>query len=312
MAKHFTIESAVQKRPPLLQAVLFDFHRSYTRRLILYRTFAVGAYVFIVDYLENYVLHVAFKPPYTLFYLLGYVLYWLLVFRTYTAYDRWWKGRIEISYLSNTAKNFSSKLNAYLPVSDTENRLFFAQMITNHAYAMKELLRYGVKYNELVELKPGELDDLKRAYHITTEIALKIVERLTKLYKEGKLSQTQFWEMHKYTDRMTEIVGNCERIRTSPMPFSYNVHLKKFILFFALISPFYFVHEINHWSVLIIMVIFYALSGLEVIGEEIEDPFGQDENDLPIDYVCGTIKRYACLNLGVTFPKINKISTEKH
>jgi len=299
LAKKFHIEAGVQPHPPLLTSVLFDFHKTATSRKILYRTIALCIYVFAVDYLENYVLHVAFKPPYTIFYLVGLVLGWLLVFRTYTAYDRWWKGRTEISYLSNNAKNLSSKLNAYLAKNDLENRTFFAKMISNHAYAMKETLRYGVRFDELIETIPGELRELKKVYHVPSEITSQIMLKINDLYKAKKLTFPQYWELHKYIDMMAEVVGNCERIRTSPMPSAYRIHLKKFILFFALISPFYFVHEIDHWSVLIIGIIFYAMTGLEAIGEEIEDPFGQDENDLPIDFVCHSIEKYASINLNV-------------
>lgn len=200
------------------------------------------------------------------------------------------------------AKNLSSKLNAYLPKDDIKTRQFFACEIANHAFAMKEVLRYGVKFDELIETYEGELSELKRAYHVPSEISTRIVSKITELYRAGKVTYPQYLEMHKYTDRMTEIVGNCERIRTSPMPYSYNIHLKKFILFFTVISPFYFVHEIDHWSIIIIGVIFYALSGLETIGEEIEDPFGQDENDLPIDYVCQSIKKYSFTLLNVPVP----------
>jgi ion channel-forming bestrophin family protein len=306
LAKKFHIESGIQPHPPLLTSVLFDFHKTPTSRTILFRTLAVVAYVALVDYLETYVLHVAFKPPYTIFYLVGLVLGWLLVFRTYTAYDRWWKGRAEISYLSNNAKNLSSKLNAYLPKDDMINREFFAKMIANHAYAMKETLRYGVRFDELIETIPGELADLKKVYHVPSEISSQIMIRLNELFREKKLTFPQFWELHKYIDMMVEVVGNCERIRTSPMPAAYRIHLKKFILFFALISPFYFVQEINLWSMLIIGVIFYAMSGLEAIGEEIEDPFGQDENDLPIDFVCNSIEKYASINLKVELRKFQK------
>lgn len=308
MASHFDIKSSIQEHPRLWYAVLLDYHRTPTLRSILYRTIVVGIYVCIVDYLESYVLHVAFKPPYTIFYLVGLVLGWLLVFRTYTAYDRWWKGRTEISYLSNAAKNFSSKLNSILPENDSENRYFFASMIANHAFSMKESLRYGVKYSELIETHVGELDELKKVYHVPSEISSLMMQKVTDLYRLNKMTYPQFLDLHKYIDQMNEVVGNCERIRTSPMPFAYRVHLKKFILFFALISPFYFVHEIGLWSILIIMIIFYAMSGLESIGEEIEDPFGQDENDLPIDYVCNSIKKYAFVNL-----KVKKhIETDKH
>ncbi|MDX2191381.1 MAG: bestrophin family ion channel [Bacteroidota bacterium] len=305
MAEKFRIDDIFNekaKKWSLWFMVPFDFISSTNLRKISFAAFIVGVYTFVIDYLENYWLHVEFHPPSTIFYLLGLVLGLLLVFRTNTAYDRWWQGRIQISYLSNNAKNFASKMNAYLPKDDQDNRIFFAKMIANHAYAMKEVLRYGVRFDDLIETNKGELDKLKKVYHVPSEITAQIMIKLEEMYRSKKLSFPQYWELHKYIDEMTNIVGNCERIRTTPMPYSYRLHLKKFIFVFALMMPFGFIEYLDEWSVVIVVIIFYAMSGLDVIGEEIEDPFGQDEDDLPIDYVCHSIEKYATVALKVTLP----------
>ncbi|TAG55348.1 MAG: hypothetical protein EAZ27_07170 [Cytophagales bacterium] len=278
------------KQPPLWYSVIFDFWGTRTLRRLLISVIAVGFYTFMIDYLENYVLHVDFKPPTTIFSLMGTVLGLLLVFRTNTAYDRWWSGRILLSNLSNNCKNIAIKLNSYLPESDKINRKFFAVMFANHAYSMKENLRDGVKWDELQEMEDGIQERLYKCYHIPNEIISIVNERIIELYQSKKLTDPQLMELNKHSDIATDTVGSCERIRTSPVPFSYNVHLKKFIVFFTMILPFGFIHELNMWSILIVMLIFYALAGLDAIGEEIEDPFGQDENDLPIDKICKSIK----------------------
>lgn len=278
------------KQPPLWYSVIFDFWGTRTLRRLLISVIAVGFYTFMIDYLENYVLHVDFKPPTTIFSLMGTVLGLLLVFRTNTAYDRWWSGRILLSNLSNNCKNIAIKLNSYLPESDKTNRKFFAVMFANHAYSMKENLRDGVKWDELQEMEDGIQERLYKCYHIPNEIISIVNERIIELYQSKKLTDPQLMELNKHSDIATDTVGSCERIRTSPVPFSYNVHLKKFIVFFTMILPFGFIHELNMWSILIVMLIFYALAGLDAIGEEIEDPFGQDENDLPIDKICKSIK----------------------
>ena len=38
------------------------------------------------------------------------------------------------------------------------------------------------------------------------------------------------------------------------------------------------------------MFILYILASLELLAEEIEDPFGEDPNDLPVDDICKNIK----------------------
>jgi ion channel-forming bestrophin family protein len=278
------------KRPPLWVTVVFDFHKTPTLRKILIYSVIAGLYTFILDYLENHILHVDFKPPTVIFTLMGTVLGLLLVFRTNTAYDRWWSGRILLSTLTNSSRSMAMKLNAYLDKNDLKNRTFFAVMMTNHAFAMKENLRNGIILEELDEMEFGLLDRLEKAYHVPNEIISIMNERITEIYRAGKLADAEVMELTKHTDIASDVNGSCERIRTSPVPLSYSVHLKKFMIFFGIICPFGFIHDLDYWSVLIVMLIIYALAGLDAIGEEIEDPFGQDENDLPIDKICNSIR----------------------
>ena len=272
-------------------AVLFDFHRTKTLKKLLLSMILVGVYALVVDYVESEVLHIDFKPPSYVYSMLGIVLGILLVFRTNTAYDRWWEGRKLLSKLGYNWKNVALKLNAFLPADDVDNRKYFAAMISNHSFSLKESLREGVKVNELIEAEPGLLNGIEKLYHIPNYFASKICERINHLYKTGVLTDMQFLELTKHIDDASEVVSSCERIRTSPIPFSYAIHLKKFLFAFILILPFGFIHDLGYWCILIVMLIFYAMVGLDVIGEEIEDPFGQDENDLPFDAICKSLKK---------------------
>lgn len=272
-------------------AVLFDFHRTKTLRRLLVSMLLVGLYAFIVDYVESDLLHIDFKPPSYVYSMLGIVLGILLVFRTNTAYDRWWEGRKLLSKLGYTWKNVAIKLNAFLPANDSLHRHYFASMIANHSFSLKESLRGGVIVDELVESEPGILNNLDQLYHIPNFFLTKICEKINYLYKQGVITDMQFLELTKHVDDTSEVVSSCERIRTSPIPFSYSIHLKKFLFAFVLILPFGFIHDLGYWCVLIVMLIFYAMVGLDVIGEEIEDPFGQDENDLPFDAICKSLRK---------------------
>jgi ion channel-forming bestrophin family protein len=279
------------KPKPVWFAVLFDFHRTKTLRRLLVSMLIVGLYAFIVDYVESDVLHIDFKPPSYVYSMLGIVLGILLVFRTNTAYDRWWEGRKLLSKLGYTWKNVAIKLNAFLPESDAKHRNYFATMISNHSFSLKESLRGGVIVEELIESEPGMLSHLDKLYHIPNFFLTKICEKINYLYKQGVLTDMQFLEVVKHIDDTSEVVSSCERIRTSPIPFSYSIHLKKFLFAFILILPFGFIHDLGYWCILIVMLIFYAMVGLDVIAEEIEDPFGQDENDLPFDAICKSLTK---------------------
>jgi putative membrane protein len=88
----------------------------------------------------------------------------------------------------------------------------------------------------------------------------------------------------------TDAVGACERIKKTPIPFSYSVFLKKFIFLYVMTLPFGYVFSLGYLVMPVVAVIFYVLASLELIAEEIEDPFGKDANDLPTDELAKTIR----------------------
>jgi ion channel-forming bestrophin family protein len=275
---------------PFWFAAITQFHKTKVLKILFLSVVAIGAYTGFLVFLEFEILKIDFRPGPAIFSLLGIVLGLMLVFRTNTAYERWWEGRKLLGTLVNNSRNFALKLDSFLPESDKESRKFFAVMIPNYAFAMKEHLREGVNFEEL-ENTEGALDELKKAVHVPNKIANLIIARVNALYKAGVITNEQMLILDKQTEVFTDIVGGCERIKNTPIPFSYRVHLKKFIFLYMLILPFGFIHDLHYWTIMVMVIIFYAFVGLEVIGEEIEDPFGRDANDLPTDQISATIRR---------------------
>jgi putative membrane protein len=87
-----------------------------------------------------------------------------------------------------------------------------------------------------------------------------------------------------------DITGACERIRNTPSPFSYSSYIKQFVLLYALVLPFGLVQEFGYGTVIASMFTFFATMGLELLAGEIEEPFGTDRNDLPLDQIAGRIE----------------------
>lgn len=249
----------------------------------------VGVYTWAIIYFEFQILHLDFKPSSTLFSFLGLVLGLLLVFRTNTAYDRWWEGRRLLGSLLNESRNLSLKLNAYLAPDDIENRDFFAKYISNFGIALKEHLRTGVDFSEL-NMQEQHKAYLTSVKHVPNAIVALIYERLNNLYINGILTNEQIIIIDRQMVAFTEILGSCERVKSSPIPASYSTHLKMFMFFYILILPFGIMHDMQYWAVPIMVMVFYAFVGLEIIGEEIEDPFGLDPNDLPSDAISYKIR----------------------
>ncbi|MCS6824139.1 MAG: hypothetical protein NZ529_07555 [Cytophagaceae bacterium] len=250
-----------------------------------------GIYVTTLYYVEHNIFFLNFKPTSTVFSLLGIVLGLLLVFRTNTAYDRWWEGRRIWGSLVDASRNLAIKLNAYLPPDDEVNRSYFAKMLPNYFFALKEHLREGVRYEELEEpANSGLFDELKKSKHVPNYISALIFKRLNELATQKIISYEQLITVDKLSDVFTNSAGGCERIKNTPIPTSYSKHLDRFVLLYSLILPFGFMHDLGYWTVPTVMIIYFALEGIKVIGEEIEDPFGRDTNDLPTDAISERIR----------------------
>lgn len=232
-----------------------------------------------------------FKSTTAVHSLLGIVLGLFLVFRVNSAYDRWWEGRKLWGGLVNNARNLALKLAAFLPADDGESRGYFAKMISNFVIAVREHLRDGVKLEDL-EIAGSEdfLNRIKSKKHVPNFISLLLYEKINQLYVSQQLTGDQFFVLDKELKSFSDLLGGCERIRNTPIPYSYSMYIKKFIFTYTITLPFAFIHEFNYWTVPIVLMIFYILISVEIIAEEIEDPFGEDVNDLPTEDLTEKIK----------------------
>jgi putative membrane protein len=222
--------------------------------------------------------------------LLGIVLGLFLVFRINSAYDRWWEGRKLWGALVNSTRNFSLKLSAYLEKDDYENREWFAKMIPNFVYATKEHLRKGVQLSELQPPDDQFIELLKSKKHKPNAISGMLYSRVNALYKQNKITGDQFFVLDKEMKDFIDIMGACERIKNTPIPYSYSMYIKKFVFIYIITLPFGFVTTFGYVTIPTVLLISFVLLSVELIAEEIEDPFGRDVNDLPTDDLAEKIR----------------------
>lgn len=272
------------------------FH-SYSRQVmktltptLLFMAFysSLICYLFL-DYFE--VPDISFHPSIAMHSLLGIVLGLFLVFRTNSAYDRWWEGRKLWGSMVNSTRNLALKLNGYISRENHEERDWFAKMIPNFVYATKESLRSGVHLHELEAASEDFVEDLKKYKHKPNRISAQLYERVNKLYKGGQLTGDQLITVDKELKDLIDIMGACERIRNTPIPYSYMMYIKKFIFIYIITLPFGFLSDSGYFTILIVLLITFVLMSVELIAEEIEDPFGHDQNDLPTDLLSDKIRR---------------------
>ena len=217
----------------------------------------------------------------------GFVLSLLLAYRTNTAYDRWWEGRKLWGALVNNSRNLAIKLSAYL--SDESDKDFFRKIIPTYASVLSKHLMNEDVSKMLFEGLDLEIDHHE---HHPNQIAQHLFQKANELYTTGKISGHQFYIINAELQSFTDICGACERIKNTPIPYSYSAFIKKFIFFYVMTLPFGFVFNLGYYVVPVVVFIFYVLASLELIAEEIEDPFGSDANDLPTPKIASNIKKH--------------------
>lgn len=268
--------------------LIFRFHKSDTFRILLLSMITIAIYSLIVaivaSKMEKQILNGT-----ALHSLLGFVLSLLLVFRTNTAYERWWEGRKLWGSLVNNSRNLAVKLNALLGENQAM-RETTAVLISNYAIALKDHLRGEAMAEHLDSAPAFNPSELNRHSHLPNGLSIKMFELIQDMKKQKVLSPEEMLFINEELRSFNEITGGCERIKNTPIPYSYSLFLKKFIFVYIMTLPFGYVSVFGYWMVPIVVFVFYVLTSLELIAEEIEDPFGKDSNDLPTDEIALRIK----------------------
>ena len=268
--------------------LIFEFHKSDTLRKLAYILIIYGLYSGIFVYLELH--YTNFKSTISIHSLLGFVIGLLLVFRTNTAYDRWWEGRKILGALVNTSRNLALKFNTFSKADNSIQKRELAQLISSYAFSMKNHLRDKVIVSEIEFNEKLKKEEFLQAKHKPNIIADKLYTQVKDLYDNEEISGEVYITFDNQLKQFTDIVGKCERIKKTPIPKSYNIFLKKFIFIYTLTLPLGLATTFFYWTIPVSMFVLYILASLELLAEEIENPFGEDPNDLPVDDICKNIK----------------------
>jgi putative membrane protein len=272
--------------------ILFSLHKSDTLKILFPSMIMVGLYSWGIEYLEVEYLHLNSKSGISnvgmIHSLLGFVLSLLLVFRTNTAYDRWWEGRKLWGKLVNDSRNFAIKINSILENDrkDAEQIArylkFFPHFLAKHLSKDSTRLALDEDYSEIEQ-------SIKN--HGPNEIIILLTYKLNQLKKEGKISDVEMLYLDTQLSGFLEVCGGCERIKNTPIPYSYSSFVKKFIILYVMALPVAYVISIGLFMIPLTVFVYYVLMSLEIIAEEIEDPFNNDENDIPMEALAQNIER---------------------
>lgn len=222
------------------------------------------------------------------------VLALLLVFRTNTAYERFWEGRklwgSTVSTIRNLVWQIWIAVDEVEP-GDRESKITALRLLSAFAISKKLYLRYEQASEELQPwVSPSQYGILQNSQNMPLEIIRWIADDLQQKYKRGLLTLSQLGDIRSLMNKLIDNVGGCERILKTPIPPAYVIHLNQLVLIYCLILPFQFVKDLGWWTGIFVAIVSFALFGIEEIGVEIENPFGYDMNDLPLDKICQGIQ----------------------
>ncbi|PJJ07999.1 putative membrane protein [Flavobacterium sp. 1] len=281
----------ISYNPKIWFAYIFRFHKSDSFKELFPILFIIAAYSGIIAYLEMEYFkldensHV--RNLSVIHTTLGFVISLLLAYRINSAYDRWWEGRKLWGALVNNSRNLAIKLSVIL--KDEKDLAYFRKLIPSYASMLNKHLKDEETSMQLFEDVDLALDHHK---HRPNQIAKMLFQKINDLYISHKITGDQLIILNNEIQSFTDICGACERIKNTPIPYSYSTFIKKFIFIFVLTLPYAYSFTLGYYVIPVVSFIFYVLASIEIISEEIEEPFGYDDNDLPITKITQNIKRH--------------------
>lgn len=228
--------------------------------------------------------------PETAHALIGAALGLLLVFRTNASYDRFWEGRKLWGGMVNETRNLARLSSTWIAGRPDLARQILLWTIVfpwSAMYRLRESREIGPLRDEL---PPDEFAAVTAADHVPLAVARQITALIEDARVAGAISDIQQVQIDQNVQLLIDYLGGCERIRSTPLPFAYAVHLRRALMAYCFTLPLALVSQFGWDTIIATLFLAYVLFGIEEIGVEIEDPFGTDENDLPLDEICRNIE----------------------
>ncbi|GAB3467928.1 bestrophin family protein [Massilia terrae] len=231
------------------------------------------------------------------FTLMGLPLAIFLGFRNNAAYDRYWEGRKQWGELvlqsRNLARQCLTLIDPDTPYARAPGDLRGAMVrrAIGFAHALRQRLRGEGDPAEIAAwVSAEEWQRVRGATNLTYALMLEMGADLARATREGRLDPLLTPALDATLSHMTAAVTACERIKTTPIPFSYTLLLHRTAYLYCFLLPFGLVDTIGYLTPLVVVIVAYTIFGLDALGDEIEEPFGSSDHDLPLDALCRTIE----------------------
>ena len=224
------------------------------------------------------------------FTLVGIALAIFLGFRNSASYDRYWEARKFWGQGLNECRTLTRQALSLLDKQVDVRPFVYGQIAFIHA--LRGYLRRVPVERELAALLPAELlARMREAHYPPTLILVWLGQWLHEQRHAGHLQAVLAAKMEDALSGLNQVQGGCERIVSSPIPFAYTVILYRTVGVYCLLLPFGLVDTLGWMTPLVTAFVSYTFFAQETLLSEIEEPFGNAENDLPLDALSITIER---------------------
>lgn len=223
--------------------------------------------------------------------LMGLTLAIFLGFRNSVAYQRWWDARTLWGELLNVVRDLARQTCALPDGLPREQQRQLVHRLIAFAHALRHQLRGSAPAPELARwLSPVEAAALSSSPNPPNALLGMIGESYARLRRDGQLDSILLASIDAQITRMSYVLGGCERIQGTPIPFAYILLLHRTVYVYCLLLPFCLVGSVGLVTPLMVGVLAYTFFGLDALGDQIENPFERLPNGLPLDAICRTIE----------------------
>ncbi|XVO84856.1 bestrophin family protein [Pseudomonas palleroniana] len=281
----------VRSKPNLL-GILFSLKGSIAKRIAL-RSLLVTLLASVIVLVET--LHPAYfsRVNATPFTLLGLSLSIFMSFRNNACYDRWWEGRKQLGQMIIEVRSLIRETQV---LGDSRERSDLLRGVCGFAHGLIARLRHE---DEARAIAPWMAVDGNHP-NPPDSLLQTLGARFSELAQRGVISDWRYTQLETRLVGLSQVQAACERIKHTPLPFPYTLLLHRTIYLFCILLPFAMAEPLGWLTPVFTAIVSYTFFGLDEIGDDLEDPFGFDENDLPCNALLRTLEREVLAALGET------------
>jgi ion channel-forming bestrophin family protein len=251
---------------------------------LLPRLFLIFCISIVALAVHEHFLRITVNLSTTPFSLIGIALAVFLGFRNNASYDRWWEARKLWGQLLNDARSMTRQALTLPRESLTDDVNEFIHVLSALPHALRHQLRKTDPREDLAARLPAPLlERVMASRYRPTTLMLVLGEWAQRQSRAGALDPMAVLAFDRNLNSLSDVIGGCERIGSTPLPFAYSVMIHRTVYFFCATLPFGLVENIGIFTPVFSVFVAYTFMAHEAIASQLEDPFGTDENDLALN-----------------------------